>query len=295
MNDKPRILRFYADDSGYTSESCLKENDIFIYGGILIDDDAEIEFKDNIEKIKKQFNAEGMPIKWNLKGDTIKNFYQESGHEKLYKSLLKGMPSVRNAIFNSVKDIDFKIVVSIVESYSKNKSIIIQKKEDLNRYVFINSLQHFAMDVKNLKPDRVEVILDWPSGEYEHRNIYLEEYRSAYCDAKDMKDENYYTSGDLNNLNFCEMPFFTATLYSTMLQFADMTVGVLREFLKLSLERKAQKQCVELLRMIANKFYRNDNKIFGYSIVINKEAEFKEEIESLFLEKIFTRVQPNNQ
>lgn len=261
-------MRWYADDSDIRTIKDLRVPNLIMFGGIAVSSDNERPLRDAIEKAKSKFVHKRLPIKWNFRD--LKRKYEEQGHNKDYTKLLNNMFDVRKAIFDATADIEYSIIISIVVGYSSDSKVLMQLKSNLSRHVFSNSLMRYSMHVKELKPKRAEVILDWPDGN--NSKPFDSEYATAYNGGV-TKDGQKYMSGSLESLNFNDSVAYTRMPHSTLMQFSDLIIGATRELVLHSLDEKKNGHGVKLLGSIAPKFRGYPNKVIGRGININRQAE----------------------
>jgi len=260
-------MRWYADDSDVKTISTAAIPNAILFGGIAIAPECENAMREAIESAKAAFGNKRAPIKWNFKD--LERKYKEQGQHALYLALLERQYDLRKAVFDATKDIDFSIIVSVVVGYSSKKEILSELKDDLSRYVFSNSLMRYALHVKETKPKRAEVILDWP--ERNHSKPFDVEYACAYSNGK-TKDGGTYQSGCLEALNFHDSVLFTRMTHSTLLQFSDLLVGATREFVQVATGHREPGHGSLLLKTVANKFRGYPNAVIGRGININSSA-----------------------
>ena len=276
-------MRWYADNSELNGIRHAEIPDILLFGGLAVSPDSESELRATIEKAKSIYGPSRIPIKWNFKD--LKKVFEKQKKDKLYDDLLIKSQEWREAIFRSVQHIDFSIIIACVESYSIQKDIIKEIKYDLTRYVFNNGLMRYALHVKELKPNRAEVILDWPDkGDPKPFDI---EYASAFNLGRSSEGINY-ASGALKDLKFNDSVVYTNMNHSTLLQFADLIVGASREFVECSLGKKCYGFGIDMLKLVSHKFRGAPNNIFGRGIsVASKDqlmkSNIKEAINKYFL------------
>lgn len=260
-------MRWYADDSDIKTIKEVKIPNAVLFGGVVVSDENERQLRDAIESAKAKFGSGRAPIKWNFKD--LKRKYEEQGQEELYKSLSENMHDLRREIFDAVKDVDFKIIISMVVGHSTNKKYLSEIKDDLIRYVFSNGLMRFAHHVKETRPVRAQVILDWPDGN--NSKTFDREYCSAYNTGFSIDGIKYF-SGSLNRLGFLDSALFTRMPHSTLLQFSDILVGSTREFVQNAIEQRDGGHGIKLLDTIAHKF-RGYPNVVGRGLIINSSAK----------------------
>lgn len=260
-------MRWYADDSDLRTIKDVHVPNIVMFGGIAVARVNEKPLRDAIEKAKSQFANKRSPIKWNFKD--LRNKYKDQNQIEIYDSLIGSMFDVRKAIFDAASEIDFTIIISIVQGYSSDKKMLMDLKSDLARYVFTNSLMRYSMHVCEVKAERAEVILDWPDGG--NSKPYDVEYACAYNYGK-TKDGIPYNSGELEKINFNDSAVYTRMPHSTLMQFSDLVLGATREMVHHAIEPERRGHGIKLLGSIVNKFRGYPNHVIGRGISVNSQA-----------------------
>jgi len=270
-------VRWYADDSDIKTIKDQHVPNIVLFGGFVIEPSVEIALCADIEKAKAKFTSPRNPVKWNFRD--LKSKYTEQGHEEAYSNMLTKMRDIRIAIFEAASKHDFCIILSVVEGYSSDKKVLKDVKSDLSRYVFTNSLMRFALHARDTSTTRPEIILDWPDGGIS--KPYDNEYASAYNFGK-TKDGVKFHSGPLKDLNFADSPLFARMPHNTMLQFADLLVGVTREFICHVIDPGKKGQGLSLVKLISEK-YRGYPNVVGRGINLGSGSqELSKEISKKF-------------
>lgn len=260
-------MRWYADDSDLRTIKDVHVPNVVMFGGIAVARENEKPLRDAIENAKSQFAHKRSPIKWNFKD--LRKKYNEQNQIELYSSLIGRMFDVRKAIFDAASEIDFTIIISLVQGYSSDKKVLMDLKNDLARYVFTNSLMRYSMHVSEVQAERAEVILDWPDGG--NSKPYDIEYACAYNYGK-TKDGIPYHSGELEKLNFNDSAVYTRMPHSTLMQFSDLVLGATREMVHHAIEPKKTGHGIKLLSSVADKFRGYPNHVIGRGISVNGQA-----------------------
>lgn len=260
-------MRWYADDSDLRTIKNIQVPNIVMFGGIAVARENEKLLRDVIEEAKSKFAPKRSPIKWNFKD--LRKKYLEQNRIEIYESLLKNMFDVRKAIFDAASEIDFTIIISLVQGYSNDRKVLMDLKNDLARYVFTNSLMRYSMHVSEVKPERAEVILDWPDGG--DSKPYDLEYACAYNNGK-TKDGTVYHSGALEKLSFNDSAVYTRMPHSTLMQFSDLVLGATREMVHHSVDNNKSGHGIKLLGTVADKFRGYPNDVVGRGISVNSKA-----------------------
>lgn len=267
-------MRWFADNSELNGIKESKIPDILLFGGIAVSPENERPLRDRIELAKSRFCSSCAPIKWNFKD--LKKVYSNQKKLELYEQLLKQSKKWRREIFSQVSEIEFTIIISCIESYSSEKKIVTNAKEDLTKYVFSNALMRFALHVSETNSERAEVILDWPDkGDSKPFDV---EYAYAYNHGKS-HDKIPYKAGSLKKLNFLDSAVYTNMNHSTLLQFSDLVVGATREFIECALGKKSYGFGIDMLKIICSRFRGAPNRILGRGIIVSSgNAKLKSDI-----------------
>ena len=229
-----------------------------------------------IEDVKDSFGFNRAPIKWNFRD--LKKTYIQRNQEVIYNKILRKSKELRQQIFTTVTHIDFTIILACIESNSAQKNVIKSLKPELTRYVFNNGLMRYALHVKDEKPLRAEVILDWP--DKKDSSPFDIEYESAYSRGTTYDYHEPYFSGPLKDLNFLDTPVFASMNNSTLLQFADLVVGATREFVECCIGKKPGGFGLDMLKHVKHHFRcSSSNEIYGRGLSVASRSDvFKDNI-----------------
>ena len=242
-------MKWFADNSELHGLRSDKVPDILLFGGVIVSAMAEAELCRRLEGIKHDYGHSRAPVKWNFKD--LKKLYEKKGCPDLYQRLLADSKVWRRKMFDSVKDIEFTVVVTVVEAFSKDRKKIKEKKKDLSGIVFSNGLMRFAMHVKYERPQSAQIILDWP--DKNESEPFDREYATAYSKGETVGGTEYY-SGPLSSLNFVDSALFTNMHHSTALQFADLVVGATREVVECCIGKREEGFGVDMARLIKHRY-----------------------------------------
>lgn len=259
------LMRWYADNSYLPGIWGAPIEDMLIIGGISVDKDAERSISRIIEDVKSNYRTEAdFPIKWNLKD--LKNNYWKHGQEELYRLLLRESKQWRRRIFRETKDIDFTIIVAVIKAHSWRRRILLETRQKLTRYVFSDALMRLGYHAKERDPDCVEIILDWPDKK-QPRSIFDEEYKTARLLGKTCENRDYHC-GSLKELRFSESVLFTSMKECPLLQFSDLVVGAVGDFLDIALEKKQEAFGFEMLKELNMKIRGAPDRVIGRGLII---------------------------
>lgn len=260
-------MKWYADDSDIKTIKDMNIPNMVLIGGIVVNAENERALREAVEGAKRKFGDKRWPVKWNFKD--LKGKYEEQNKVEHYERMLEQMPDIRRAIFDAASNIQFIIIVSAVIGYSSDKKILIELKNDLCRYVFSNGLMRFSQHVKECRPNRAEVVLDWPDKNFS--KPFDSEYAVAYSYGKS-KDGISYISGSLDSLLFNDSISYTRMSHSTLMQFSDMVLAATREFIQHALDESKSGHGIKLLNTLASKFRGFPNDVMGRGIIVNSQA-----------------------
>lgn len=268
-------MRWYADNSELNGIKGASMPNILLFGGVAVPPESDIPLRETIEKIKAKYGYLRAPIKWNFKD--LKSLYKKQKMEALYNDLLKDSKSWRKEIFEETKDIDFTVIVACIESHSFTSKVIKGVKPDLTRFVFSNGLMRLALHVSETKPERTQVILDWP--DKGNSKPFDSEYSCAYNNGKTKNDLVTYHSGPLSKLGFADSALYANMHHSTLLQFADLIVGATREVIECAIGKKDDGFGVDMAKIIAHRYRGYYGNVFGRGITVaSGDAGFRSNI-----------------
>ena len=257
-------MRWYADNSELNGIRGAAIPDILLFGGVAIAPESEAELRKRIEAVKAKFGNPRAPIKWNFKD--LKALYQKQDKGALYQKMLESSKDWRLELAHAVADIDFTIILACIESHSVDKCVIKNVKDDLTRFVFSNGLMRVALHAKEAKPDRTQVVLDWP--DRGDSKPFDSEYASAYNAGRTKGGNVPYHSGPLSVLGFMDSPVYKNMHHSTLLQFADIVLGATRDLIECATGKKETGFGVDFAKLVADKYRGHPDRIFGRGISI---------------------------
>lgn len=204
-------MRWYADDTDLRLASGHSMPNIVLYGGFTIKKSSELSLRRSVEEVKQKYSHSRAPIKWNLQD--LKKDYLKKGSSEFYDKMWEHRADIKKEIFEVLAEHDISIIVSIVKSYTDDKSKLKKSKADLARYVFANGLMRFALHCKEKGAEQPEVVLDWPDSS--NSMPYDEEYTNAFNFGR-TKDGQSYDSDMLSTLHFTDSIHYTRMKHSTM-------------------------------------------------------------------------------
>ncbi|OQW77992.1 MAG: hypothetical protein BVN35_04425 [Proteobacteria bacterium ST_bin11] len=270
-------MRWYADNSELNGIRGATIPDILMFGGIAVSQSEEKEIRNAIEGVKNKYGFKRAPIKWNFKD--LKPLYLKQDKGDMYEELLKSSKNWRLEIAHAIQKLDFKIVVSVVESHSVVTKTIKGYKPDLSRYAFSNGLMRFAMYAYEEKPDSAQIILDWP--DKGDSKPFDSEYAAAYNFGKTKDGSVSYLSGPLESLRFSDSSAYVNMHHSTLMQLADLTLGATREVVECAIGKKASGFGVDFCKVLSSKYRGYPNSIIGRGISLaSKDSSFKGKVKT---------------
>jgi len=257
------MLKWFADDTQLRTTKQHKKPNVFLFGGIIIDSYEEEKLRKIMKDIKSKYTYPDLPVKWNFK-DLKKNYTR---FDKLtdYEKILSDSYNWRCEIFERSKEIDYKIVISVLENFQYEKDNLKEIKGNLNCILFANSLMRLGLYAQREESDEFQVILDWP--ENNDPTPFSKEYYYAFNRGVS-KDGISFHCGKLANLGFQESVLFTKMTHSNSLQFADLVMGAFKDFFETNLHGHENSLGTELIKMVAPKFDGYPDGIAGIGVNI---------------------------
>ncbi|MGQ7868682.1 DUF3800 domain-containing protein [Sunxiuqinia sp. sy24] len=247
------MIYFFGDDSQFNINGSSTSN-VFMFGGFIIEDKDIARLQSKIEAVKKHYVDPRIPIKWNVRA--LKKSLKDAGYEKQYDKLLENSHLIRRRIIDFTSDIDYKIIVSLVQDTSEFQELEKKRIEELERFAFSYCLGQLARHVKG-KIGRKQVVLDWPGGN--ENKPFTSEYAYAYTRGTSISELYKYPYGPLSEQCFMDSPFFANSLHSTLLQFADILVGMTKDVVLSKIKPNKQADFAnKLYDLVKGKFVINE-------------------------------------
>lgn len=258
-------IRWYADNSYIHGIWGAEIEDILMFGGIALDNDAERAISTIMENVKRPYKHEAdFPVKWNVRD--LEKYYRKVDLGDLYKAILKESKDWRRQIFREASNLEFTIIIALIKSHSSRRSIIKRNREKLTRYVFSDALMRVGHHIRETDASFAEIILDWPE-QKQPRHIFDEEYKSALIQGVTCEKQEYHC-GALKGLGFSDSLYFTSMKACSVLQFCDLVVGATREFVNLALEKEEETFGYDCLRKLSMKFRGAPDNVVGRGLII---------------------------
>lgn len=263
----------YIDDTSlsYTQEASktnFKIPNVHILGGIIIPSSEEEKIIQLIKATKSKYTHPNLPIKWNMKDNSISDIYKRFNRDKELEKLLKDSNTWRHDIFLNSLDINYLIIISCIENYqieNKNQQPI---RENISAYLFANILMRIGLHAKNQKIKNMQIIFDWPPAN--NPKPYNDEYYYAYNGGISTSRIKYY-SGKLCDLEFKESIHYTKCTHSTMLQFCDLVIGAFKDSIESRLKKESAPIGKELSNLIISKLDGYPYHIKGRGINVSSQ------------------------
>lgn len=271
----------YLDDSYIKSTQKESIPLINAMGGIIIDDENEDKLVQIIKNEKGKYTHENLPIKWNFKDSEIQRVFKEFKRNSDYKNMLENSRNIRLGIIQKSLELNYKIVFSCIKSFSEKKKIVKAKKEDFSGILFENILYRIGNEAKYNNPGKYQIVMDWPTDA--NPQPYNRAYYYMYNADKTLSGNSNHC-GPLCKLNLKQSVFYTKCTHSPCLQFSDLIVGAMKDYLEMSLFG-SKESCVgkEAYDLFKDKIRNNSGKKLGYGIITpNGNTEFKDQLINIF-------------
>jgi hypothetical protein len=256
------MSKFYLDHTEFKVDPNSAIKDTIVMGGLLISQEEEKKLTSIIREIKSRYFNPDLPLKFNMKD--LKKKYEEHNLLAEFDIFMKDSAKWRKELFERSLDIEYKIIISIIQHYQPGKKDSAVDKYDLIGYAFNNILMRLALEIKDKKAEFAQVIVDWPEGN--NPKPFNNEYYYAFWRGKTPAGQDYF-SGTLKSVGFHDTVLFASMNHSNMLQFADLLIGAMRDFLSCSLEDREYAIGKELTQIVLKKFRGFPNRMtHGVSI-----------------------------
>ena len=260
------MIRWYADNSELQGVWEAEIPDILLFGGIAVTEHTKNELYSIIRNVKSIYKSEAdFPIKWNFRN--LQKYYQDHGLMNLYHKLLKDSDRWRSVIFQETSRVDFTIISSLIKCLGKDRAVLKNTRETVTQFAFSNALMRVGLFVRELNPNEAELVLDWPSEG--QRDIFNEEYKSAYQYGITSNKMVDYYCGPMKNLGFSDSAFFASMIECSLLQFSDLIVGATQEMVEVAIGKKKDSLGLSLLKKVRHRLLGAPNEVIGRGIVIS--------------------------
>lgn len=270
------MIKFYLDHTELKVDREAPINDTIIIGGILITHEEEQKLTSIMREIKSRYVNPDLPLKYNMRDLRAK--FQEHNFKAKFERMLHESAQWRNELFKRALEVDFKIIIAIIQNFQADKKGQKDIKTDLLGYSFADLLMRIALEVKTKKIGPVEVISDWP--ESNNPKPFNSQYYYAYWRGKTREGQDYY-SGALRSNGFHDTILFASMNHSNMLQFSDLIIGASKDFLSAHLDEREYSIGKDLVEVILPKF-RGFPSNLNYGISIStSNGELKKRIDEI--------------
>lgn len=256
--------KLYCDDSALKKNHGDEKRPVFLYGGILISRNDEIELSNIMKQIKSEYCHEHMPIKYNIKD--VESVYKNFDKQKEFEKLKSESTVWRKRVIEESMKFDYKIFVSCIENFQSEKKEQKEIKQSLSSYLFSNTLMRVGLYADEMSLDYTQVILDWP--ESNDSKPFDKEYFYAYNRGTNSDGQKYYC-GALNNLHFDQTLYYARCNHSNMIQLADIILGSVRDWMETELQNREYSIGKELTKIFFPKFYGYPKQVDGYGINVS--------------------------
>lgn len=256
------MTKFYVDHTEFKVDAEAAEKDTIVMGGLLIGHEEEKKLTSIIREIKSRYFNPDLPLKFNMRD--LKKKYEEHNLLAEFETFMKDSAKWRKELFERSLEIDYTIIVSVIKQYQFDKKDKVTNKYDIIGYAFNNVLMRAALEVQARKQEFAQVIIDWPDGN--NPKPFNNEYYYAFWRGKTPAGHDYY-SGTLKSVGFHDTVLFASMNHSNMLQFADLLIGSMRDFLSCGLEDREYAIGKELTEIVLRKVRGFPSKMtYGLSI-----------------------------
>lgn len=242
------MTKLYLDHTEFKVDAEANAKDAIVMGGLLIGHEEEKKLTSIIRELKSRYFNPDLPLKFNMKD--LKKKYEEYNLVAEFEAFMKDSAKWRKELFERSLEVDYKIVIAVIKHYQPNKKDSSVDKYDMLGYAFNNVLMRVALEVQERREDFAQVIIDWPDGN--NPKPFNNEYYYAFWRGKTPAGQSYY-SGTLKSVGFHDTVLFASMNHSNMLQFADLLVGSMRDFLSCGLEDREYAIGKELTEIVLRK------------------------------------------
>lgn len=254
---------FYADDTYCKSDKSDKTNRIHLFGGILISKSDETRLLEIISDAKSKYTHPNLPMKWNFKDTIIKDKFQEFKRLDEYKAMLADSNSWRKEIIKNSLELDYTIVCGIIESFSDDMKLAKKSKPEFLKYSFENLLMRIGIDANN-KDYETYVIVDWPPDG--NPQPLVQAYYRLFHQGKSSAGTPI-RCGKLSDCNFFHSLLFAKCNHSPLLQFSDLIIGSIKDYLEAKLSKRQNLFATEIFELYKCKIRFGNGTMLGYGII----------------------------
>jgi hypothetical protein len=112
------LIRWHADNSELRGIKEAEIPDVLLFGGISASHDTEQKLRVTIDEVKARYGTPRAVIKWNFLD--LRKLYEDQGKQADFRVLLESSSRWRRDIFEAIRESDFTIVMSVLESHSRH-------------------------------------------------------------------------------------------------------------------------------------------------------------------------------
>lgn len=255
----------YADDTYAKTSTEDVPRKVHVFGGVIVDREIEEAIIEKIRSIKQEYTHPNMPIKWNFKDPTIKNKYEEFNRIDEYKKMLGASREWRLEIFRTLNDMEYKIIVACIESYSDEIETIKRVKNELNTYCFEMVLMQLGFDAKKIG-GKWQIVIDWPPDN--DSKPFDRGYYRLFHVGKTASGVSAFC-GKLESLGFSHSLHFTRANHSPLMQFSDLVLGATRDHIECLIQGRESSVGTEAVNIFYDHFRNNDGVVPQYGVVVS--------------------------
>lgn len=241
-------MYFFGDNHEAAMDK--SSHNVFYYGGYLISKESLKLLEDNFNEIKDNYSIpHHFPLKFNLKDNALKKFYENNNSYKLLQNIIDCVEGdIREDILKNL--LSFEIMIL----FSGHRELRTRtEKKELLKWSFTNILQRISYEKTDDKI--INMILDRDEENY---NLFCETYLYPYYFEKGICNEKFKCKNICKNIPFIT---FSATIFNPFLQIADIIVGACGAFLKYAFKNRDKQNAYKYFKPIIP-LIRGFNNIF---------------------------------
>lgn len=256
----------YADDTYLRSTKDDAIPRIHLLGGLIIADSDEAALISKVREIKERYTHKNMPLKWNMRDDSIRRTYEKLNRMNEYEAMVSESYVWRKDLATAISDSPISLLVSCIEAYSEDREIVKGKKPELLRFLFENVLLQLSFDASD-SSDRWACVLDWPPNS--DAQPFDQAYYHLFHEGRTLSNVTS-KNGALESLGFIHSPLYARCNHSPLLQLADVVVGATREHIEAVIQNRPGCLGSEVVTIIRKKFRCSyEGRIPGYGVVVS--------------------------
>lgn len=275
------MYTFYADDTYAKADKEDQSNRLDLFGGFLISKSDEPSLLEIIKAEKVKYTHPNLPIKWNFKDTPIREKYEEFNRKEEYKIMLAKSNDWRREIIKKSLHLDYKIICGIIEPYSTDPKVIKKSKSDFLKYSLENILMRIGLDVKD-KNRETFIVLDWPPDGNPQPFVqgFYRLFHTGFSSAG-----SQLICGKLSDCQFYHSLLFAKCNHSPMLQFSDLIIGSIKDFVECRLSGRQNLFAAEMFEMYKHKIRSSKGSIMNYGLITSSgNSSFKQKLKELLNE-----------